>query len=414
MNLSRSQAQHIITVAVLALFLASCSSAPYKHEPFESFRIEQRAVEQELGELKVRASVPNDDEAARLFGIDLTRRGIQAVWLEVTNNSGVRARFAPYSVDPTYFPPHEVAYMHRKQFSKQGWLDMESRFFEMSMPRYVGAGETLSGFVFTNASKGTKSFNVDIFYTGGKRDYEHFTFFIKVPGFKPDHAEVEFEKLYSADEIRDVDSDGLRSLLSHMPCCTSNSKGDVNGQPINLLLVTKGRNLLQALLRAGWSETSYERNENYLNAADYYVGRPPDAIFRKGRDKSTERIEMGVWLAPIRVDGEPVWIVQLKHAIGRRYEIGELFLGVRLDPDVNDGRNYVLQDLWYSQAIKHFAWSDTGVLVPDSSPRLDFNNNAWFADGMRLVLWLSRDPIPLGEVTEISWDSPESSRKIRE
>ena len=402
--------RHAALAAFLALTLAACSSAPYRYEPLDSFRIEQRAVVQEQGAFRVRASVPSDDEAEELFGIPLTKRRIQAVWLEVENNSDTRARFAPYSVDPDYFPPHEVAYMYRKQFSKQGWLDMESRFFAKSMPRYIGAGETVSGFVFTNAQLGTKSFNVDLFYTGGKRGYEHFTFFINVPGFKPDHAEVDFPGLYAADGVRDVDQEAFRALLADIPCCTSSAEGKENGQPINLFLVARGRDLLQALLRAGWSETSYERNDRYLNAADYYLGRPPDAIFRKGRDKSTERNEMGLWLAPIRVDGVPVWIAQMKHAIGQRYEIGELFLGIRLDPDVNDGRNYLMQDLWYSQALKHFAWSDTGIVVAESEPRLDYNGNAWFSDGLRLALWVSGEPIGLDEVSEIVWDRPEKAR----
>jgi hypothetical protein len=412
MKLSQLRCLRFLLAILIAVSLAACSSAPYRHEPFENFNIEQRAVTQESGAFKIRASVPGDEEAERLFGIPLTKRDIQAVWLEVTNTGDTRGRFAPYSIDDQYFPPHEVAYMYRKQFSKQGWLDMEKRFHELSMPRYLGAGDTASGFVFTNAHLGTKSFNVDIFYTDGRSDYEQFTFFIDVPGFTPDHAEVDFQGLYAPEEIRDIDVDTFRSEVAEMPCCTTNSDGSGKGQPIVMLLVAEGRDLLQALLRSGWGETSYERNDSYLNATDYYVGRPPDAIFRKGRDKSTERNEMGIWLSPIRVDGVPVWVAQIKHAIGRRYEIGEQFLGVRLDPDINDGRNYLLQDLWYSQALKHYAWSDSGERIPMDSPKLDFNDNAWFSDGYRVVVWLSGDPVSLDEVSEIKWDTVADVRSV--
>ena len=88
---------------------------------------------------------------------------------------------------------------------------------------------------------------------------------------------------------------------------------------------------------------------------------------------------MGIWLAPIRVDGVPVWMVQIKHAIGRMFEIGEMFLGVKLDPDVDDGRNFLLQNLWYSQSLKAFAWSATGIEVPKEEPLLDFRNNPFFS-----------------------------------
>lgn len=376
----------------------------YRYQTLDSFEIVQRAQTQELGAFRVQAAVPSDEEAEALFGIPLTRRGIQAVWLKVTNNSDLRARFAPYSVDNNYFPPHEVAYMYRKQFSKQGWLDMEKRFYEMSMPRYLGAGETVSGFVFTNAQAGTKSFNVDLFLSGNKTEYEHFTFFINVPGFTPDHAEVNFKDLYDPGELQDVNVEDFRTLVEQMPCCTTNSDGKLMGQAIDTIIVSSGLNLLQALLRAGWSETSYTRSDSYLNISDYFLGRPPDAIFRKGRDKTTERNEMGLWLTPIRVEGVPVWVAQIKHAIGRRYKIEEQFLGVKLDPDINDGRNFLLQNFWYSEALIQYAWSASGWKVDESNPELDFNNNAWFSDGYRLVMWVSGEPVSHSEVNRIDWD----------
>lgn len=404
MRFSRSLCFRVSVAVVLIVLFSACAATPYRYEPLDGFGIEQRAVTQQEGAIRISASVPSDEEARKLFGIPLEKRGIQAVWLEVTNNSDVRTRVAPYSMDPDYFPPHEVAYMYRKQFSKQGWKDMEARFFEMSLPRHLESGETRSGFVFTNAQKGTKSFNVDVYYTDGKKDFEHFTFFIEVPGFRPDHAEVDFRNLYDPDELIEADTDTLRTLLTDMPCCTANSDGSTRGQPIEILLVAKGIDLLQALLRSGWEETSYQRSPDFLSASDYLYGRPPDSIFRKGRDKSTERNEMGLWLTPIRVDGVPVWAAQVKHAIGRRFEIEETFLGVRLDPDINDGRNFLMQNLWYSGSLKHFAWSDTGLEVSKQSPALDFNENAWFSDGYRLVLWVSGDTVSLGETSEIEWD----------
>ena len=113
---------------------------------------------------------------------------------------------------------------------------------------------------------------------------------------------------------------------------------------------------------------------------------------------------MGVWLTPVRVDGVSVWAAQIKHAIGRRYDIGEHFLGVRLDPDVNDGRNYLLQNLWYSQALAKYAWSVSGKIVSRSEPELDFNGNAWFSDGIRLVMWVSGEPTALTGTKVVHWD----------
>ena len=357
---------------------------------------------------EVRAAVPTNEEAEKLFGIPLAEREIQAVWLEVTNNAPGRARLVPYSIDKGYFPPHEVAYMYRKRFSKQGWLDMEQRFYDMTIPRHIAPGATETGWVFTHMVEGTKAFNVDLFNISGKEiESEHFTFFIEVPGFKPDHAEVDFRNLYDPDEIHDVDIEGFRSLLTELPCCTSNKEGAGQGQPINIVLVAPGRELLQALLRAEWNESIYERNQRYLAATDYLFGRPPDAIFRKGRGGTTlapNRNEMGIWLAPIRVDGVPVWMAQIKHAIGRRFDIGEMFLTVRLDPDVDDGRNFLLQNLWYSQSLKLFARSKSGQPVSQEKPMMDFKGSPFFTDGLRFVLWVSGEPVALDEGQTLDWD----------
>jgi len=387
--------------------LAACSTASYKHESFDSFGVEKRAVAQEQGAIKVRASVPGKVEAEMIFGIPIYKRGIQPVWLEITNNSASPARFVLISVDKEYFSPLEVAYMHKKHFSKQGWMDMEEYLHETAMPRIISAGEAVSGFVYTNASAGTKSFNVDVYYTGDRKaEYEEFTFFIEVPGFVPDHAEVDFERLYEPSAIRDLDSDGLRSALQEMPCCTTNRDGTGQGQPLNVVLVGNGREILQSLLRSGWSETSYERDDIYLNNVNYLFERPPDAVFRKsrGRSKSTERNELSLWLAPLRTDGKAVWIAQIKHAIGRRYQINEIFFGSAQDPDVDDGRNFLLQNLWYSQTLEAIAYMKTGRVVPMEDPVVDFNDNPFFTDGIRIVMWLSGDPVALQDTRNTNWD----------
>ena len=392
---------------LLLLALGACSVAPYRSEPLNNFEVVRRAVSQERGAFRVRASVPSETEAEKIFGIPLYERDIQAVWLEVTNTGHRRGRIALASIDAEYFAPFEVAYMHKSRFSTQGWQDLERHLYANALPRHVAPGRTVSGFVFTHFESGTKAFNVDVFYAAESPVFEQFTFFIEVPGFTPDHREIDFRSLYAPAEVREVNVDGLRSLLPELPCCTSNRDGNAAGRPVPVFLIAEGRDLLRALLRAGWNETSYERDAEYLADAEYLFGRPPDATFRKRRDRSTERAELNLWMAPVLVDGKPLWASQFKHAIGRRYEIGERLLGVTLDPDTSDGRNYVLQDLWYAQSLQHWAWSASGREVSPATPELDFHGNPWFADDpYRIVIWISGEPVALAEATPIIWDRP--------
>ena len=253
---------------LLVCTLNACSIAPHRPDDTPQAAVEQRASAQQLGKITVNASVPGNDEVKTLFGVPLHKRGIQAVWLEITNNSEKRARFVPYSIDPDYFPPHEVAYMFRKNFSKDGWKALETYLDELSMPRDIGPGETKSGYVFTNTTVGTKAFNVDVFYTAERGNNEHFTFFIDVPGFTPDHAEVDFKSLYPGG-LQDMDPESFRSLLSEWPCCTTDYTDERTGRPIKVIMVAHGRDLLQSLLRAEWKETSYKRDDNYLKYSNY-------------------------------------------------------------------------------------------------------------------------------------------------
>lgn len=393
-----------LTFSLLSYALSACSVSPHKPDTSYQSAVQERAVLQEHGAIAVRASVPSDEEARELFGTPLHRRGIQAVWLEITNNSAKRARFAPYSLDPDYFPPHEVAYMFRKNFSKDGWLALEKYLLERSMPRDIGPGETQTGYVFTNATAGTKAFNLDVFYTAARGKNEHFTFFINVPGFVPDHAEIDFESLYP-DGLEDVDPDGFRAMLKDWPCCTSNLNNEKTGRPVSVFVVAPGRDLLQALLRANWSETSYKRDDNFLLYSEYLFGRPPDSLFRKSREGSKlESIELAIWLTPVSVDGVPVWAVGVRHAIGRLFDLGENFFGVRLDPDTNNGRNFLLQNFWYNRSLESYAWSISGKSVDEADPVSDFKGNVWFSDGFRIVMWLSGEPVSLLTAKSRKWD----------
>jgi len=397
-NLART-----FSITLLAYFLNACAFTPYQHGSINDTSLVSRALEMKRGDFVVRTSVPGEKETAEIFGIAMYERGIQPVWLEIINNSPARARFIVSSVDKDYFSPNEVAYMHRKLFSKQGWRDLEMFLMSNTIPRMVPPGKTVSGFVFTHASRGTKAFNVDVVQASVDTQFENFTFFVPVPGFVPDHAEVNFAELYGNEELQHVDREGLRKLLPQLPCCTTNHDNSGQGQPVHVALIGEGLDILQALLRAGWSETSYTKDSNYMINSSYFFSRPPDATFRKGRGETTERNELSLWLSPVRVDGVPLWLGQVKHAIGRRFEVTEMFLGTALDPNVDDGRNFLLQNLWYTHSLKAFAFSDTGVMVPSDQPIIDFNGNSFFTDGIRIAMWISGDPVSLDGVRNLFW-----------
>ncbi|UCH73724.1 MAG: LssY C-terminal domain-containing protein [Rhodospirillales bacterium] len=387
-----------LAAAVVCLAVAGCGSRSFQPESAASVGLLARAEVQSEDGLTVRAAVPGREETERLFGVPLYDRGIQPVWLEIENRGPARVRVAHTSIDRDYHSPLEVAYLHRKSFSGPARTEMETYYHKAAIPRFVRPGETKSGFVFTNARPGTKAFNVDLF--GADRNDHSFTFFIDVPGFVPDHAEVNFENLYTAEQVAEIDAAGLRESLAILPQYATDANGTARGDPVNVIFVAHGLDLRSALLRSGWQETpaGSESDKAPGRSVQFLYDRPPDAILRKGRGED-DRNELRIWLAPMRVDGRPVWLAQVTH------HLPGLFGIEYQDPDLDEARYYLLQTLWYGQSLKQLAWRAAIEPVAVSEPVLGFRRRGYFTDGYQLVLWPSGDPVSLIEVVRLRWDA---------
>jgi len=79
-----------------------------------------------------------------------------------------------------------------------------------------------------------------------------FTFFVSIPGIKADYHEVDFDTLYSENEIVYLDENELRTALENLPCCTTNEDGTEKGDPLNLVLIGSREDLSAAFVRRGW------------------------------------------------------------------------------------------------------------------------------------------------------------------
>lgn len=390
---------------MLSGFLGACATAPYTYEPGGSSGLEQRAITESAGGYEVQAAVPGASEAESFLGVDVYDRKIQPVWLKIRNDNDTRARVVISSIDPKYFPPAEVAWYFKKDFSKEGWMDLEKRMIDLSLPRFVEPGETVSGLVFTNFSPGTKAFNLDIFRGVTPPDYEQFTFFLPVPGFVPDYMNVRFQELYADDELEQFTSATVPVAIDGFECCSTDAGGTRTGRPVNVYIVSEGLVLLKSLLRAGWVETMVPSDDEGAETLNYLFGRPADGNFRKPRDGVTDRTELAIWKTPALVDGKPLWAVQVRHAVGRRFPLGDRLFAVRLDPDVDEGRNYVLQTLWYAQTLEKWGLTSTGLRVSEENPELDLLGNPWFGlDGYDAVIWLSEELVPMNEAHYVEWD----------
>ncbi len=390
---SRSAGSCRLVLFAVLLLAAGCSTRAFIPPSESATAFTQRAVTQSQGAVTVSAAVPSAEEVRALLGVDLYKNDIQPVWLRAENNGDKQVRIALWSLDPEYFSPMEVAWNYRRHFGSEGRRDLERWLYENQMPRRIAPGKSLSGFVFTHRSDGTKGFNVDLY--GTDRSY-NFTFFVPLPGFRPDYMDVDFRSLYQPDEIRDVDLSGIASLMESFDCCSSDQSGELQGDPFNVVLVGSPLAVRRTLLRAAWQETRQDDPETAVARTNYFAGRPPDGVFLKARPDGDERKQLRLWMAPIRVDGHPLWLGQISYNMSG---VSWLFARdqYKIDPDIDDARMFLVQNFWYSQSLSAHGFVGGIPAASIDAPIENFEGHEYFTDGLRSVLVLSETPIALDE-----------------
>ncbi len=399
-------------VATLLLGAAAVAQTPAETEQ-PAFL--ERAERQQENAVTVTVAVPSASETKALFGVPLYKRKIQPVWLEIANDQKSPITFLPLGVDPAYFTPMESAFLGAGS-AKKAKPTMRKFFFDRKIDMHILPGENIAGFLFTQLEQGTKSFNVDIYTDDG--EIVNFTFFVPVPGLRLDHHDVDWDNLYAADEIVDLGKDELIEALQNMPCCTTDKKSKGSGDPLNLVVIGTEDDVYYAFIRAGWDETEVISRSSLTKMAGAFVtgseyksspvsglfvfGRPQDVAFQKIRDNINERNHLRLWMAPIRFEGVPVWIGQISRDIGVRLT-RKTITTHKVDPDVDETREFLVENLAYSQALAKLGYVDGVGAAPIDAPRGNLTGDPYFTDGHRVVLWVSSVPKDFGDIEDLDW-----------
>jgi len=407
---------HSLALCLLILICWSCSSNPPAQTQLPEGDFKQRLQTQAHAGVTVTTGVPSASESVELFASPLYKNGVQPVWLEITNNLDKDLSFLPVGLDPSYFTPIEARSIQRRS----GQLDgnsplLLSELLNAGMPMTIPAHSTRSGFIFTRLDEGTKAFNVDVIGTDW---FQTFTFFVPVPGLHADHYNIDWANLYPPEEIKGVNAQQLIGLLEEQVCCTTDKKAKGSGDPVNLVIIGDLHEVYVAFIRAGWDETetitsgtSWKTMKSFIGGGEYryspvsglYVfGRPQDVAFQKARDNIHERNHLRLWLSPYRLEGKLVWLGQISRDIGVRWT-KKTITTHKIDPDVDETREYLLEDLAYAQALKKFSYVGGVGEISYTQPRGNLTGDPWFSDGNRLVLWVSSVPVDIDELEFVPW-----------
>lgn len=338
---------------------------PYAPRPIETVGFREHAETQRSGSVRVTVSALGREEGRRLFGVPLSIRGIQPVWIEVENGEDVPLFYLRAGTDPSWYSPYEAYWLTRFRAPRQANLRLANRYYALEFKNPIPPGQTRSGFVFTRLDEGTKA-------------------------------------------------------LEALPPCTTDRDGAKQGDPLNLVLVGEQGDGVAAFARRGWHPTEqtyalavwrtlrsflFRSRYRYSPVSPLYVfGRRQDISARKARGSITLRNHARFWMTPLRYRGTPVWLGQISRDIGVRFLLGLPPTTHKIDPDVDEARDGLLQDVAYSQALSRFAYAKGVGAAAREQPRANLTGDPYFTDGLRGVLFFDKRPMTLDRVDYLVWE----------
>ncbi len=449
LDASRTHNENRYVIQTLGHRIWRLLTTPYSPDPTVSTYL-SHAQTQENATAQATVAVLDAQEAHRMFGVALTRRGIQPVYLKIVNRSDHLMRLQLVRIDPNYYTPIEAAsanhYSIVKRFSAFGifgWLLLPllpllaliplklitayranrrmEQFFQSTAfhLRPIEPGDTSEGFVFTSYDEGTKVVHVSLHSTGDLLDSAtgdihslgsadggtEFTFSVPVPGIAVDYLHRDFEDLYTGAALTDCDLPTLARHLREMPAATGNFKATRTGDPVNLIVVGNFEKLLAAFA-ARWDEseiitldTCWKTTRAFLFgshyryspvSALYLFGRCQDIALQRSRRSINERLHLRLWLTPLRFQDKSVWVGQVSRDIGVRFTLKTWNLTThRVDPDVDEARDYVIEDLLEAGRVDATGYIDGVGECLNTAPRHNLTGDPYYTDGKRTVIVLS-------------------------
>ncbi|SEI15721.1 LssY C-terminal domain-containing protein [Paraburkholderia hospita] len=184
----------------------------------------------------------------------------------------------------------------------------------------------------------------------------------------------------------------LRAVIKRLPCCATNAAGTVQADPLNAVGVGQLADIGAALVRR-----DYRRDARESDLAQRVFGREPDFVMRKQAQAGAPSTWIRGWLAPIRFQGQLVYVAQVGRPVGGRF-------APRDDPhrilheNVDEARNLLIQDMMYSGGLDKLGFANGAGEALPTRPRTTLDVATYYTDGLRVVLFFSTRPRSLSDV----------------
>jgi hypothetical protein len=270
----------------------SATSTSFAPTSINEIRFRDRSQSKHDNDVRVTVAVPSADENKALFSANLALKEIQPIWVKVENHSERTYYLISAATDPNYFSPNEAAFAVHGGLSRPEKTKMETYFRSMSFRNPILPHTAVSGFIFTNLDEGEKVVQIDLI---ANKQIKFFTFFVQIPGIRVDYQMVDFDSLYSTEEIVELDEAELRTALEKLPCCTTNEEGTDFGDPVNLVIIGDFLNVAATFSRRGWlpaeetySSAVWKTIRSFLFGKRYRYS-PVSSLYLYGRHQDLAR-----------------------------------------------------------------------------------------------------------------------------
>ncbi len=108
-----------------------------------------------------------------------------------------------------------------------------------------------------------------------------------------------------------------------------------------------------------------------------------------------------------------MWVGQVSRDIGVKMTRKSPTLTTHvIDPVVDESREYLFHSLLHRDAVGRFAFVRGVGHSTEAQPRRNLTGDPFFTDGMRLVVWVSRTPVPPDRAEDLGWN--DSADPVRE
>jgi hypothetical protein len=406
---------------VLCLLLPLlCGCVAYAPQPLEPCTDECETYSKSRYDVTVSVRILDDEQAERLYGVDLASVGLQAIWLRIDNRADHSHWLLVAALDPDYFAPHEAAALFGIGLSKKDEVRASERFGDLAMPLKSPAGQVTEGYVLAPRSEGGRYLSILL---AGNKHVLDFGFSVPLLDGEFDFEQLDPLQIYPDQVLPELELDQLQARLHDIPCCTSDEAGGREGDPINLVLIGNLDQVLAALSRGGWSFTHRIAGHTIrrlvaaaISGAAYTVapisplylyGRPQDLALQRARNTILQRNHLRLWLAPFRLGEQSVWVGQVSRDISVKLTtLSPTFTTHVIDPNVDEAREHLLQSLLVAGVVRRFAFVSGVPLASPQSPRTNLTEDPYYTDGKRLVMEMGgSETISPEEVVFLEWQN---------